>query len=115
MALYFCSMAREKKPTADQIPVLEDLRRAAALRTEAYRHYLSVFHRALEAGVGPSVIARYASISPQAANSTRNRLEATGDDTDAPATVDDVLNRAGFPSRTGKEHRSARGRRKTAS
>ncbi len=58
-------MAREKKPTADQIPVLEDLRRAAALRNEAYRHYLSVFHRALEAGVGPSVIARYASISPK--------------------------------------------------
>jgi hypothetical protein len=108
-------MAREKKPTAEQIPVLEDLRRAAALRNESYRHYLSAVNRALQADVEPSVIARYAGISPQAANSTRNRLEATGDDADAPATVDDVLKRAGFSPGPGKEQRPARRRRKTAS
>ena len=105
-------MAREKKPTDDQLPVLEELSRAAALRSEAYRHYLSVFHRALKAGVGPSVIARYARISPQAANSTRNRLEATGDDADAPATVDDVLDRVGFTPRPAKERSRRDSRRR---
>lgn len=116
MALYFCLMAREKKPSEDQLPLLEDLSRAAALRSEAYRYYLSVFQRALKAGVGPSVIARYARISPQAANSTKNRLAATDADVDAPATVEDVLDRVGFNPRQAKE-RPGRGprRRRNAS
>lgn len=86
-------MANPKKPTPDQLPVLEALHTAAVLRTEAYRLYLSLFLKALKAGVGPSVIARYARITPQAANSTRNRLAAVPPDRDAPKDVDDVLGR----------------------
>lgn len=86
-------MANAKQPTPEQIPVLEELHEASVLRNLAYRFYLRVFTRALRAGVGPSVIARYARISPQAANSTRNRLKALPPDDDAPGTVDEVLER----------------------
>lgn len=86
-------MANAKQPTPDQVPVLDDLYEASLLRNLAYSLYLSAFTRALRAGVGPSVIARYAKISPQAANSTRNRLAAVPPDEDAPTTVDEVLRR----------------------
>ncbi len=86
-------MAHAKQPTSEQIPVLEDLHEASLLRNLAYSLYLSTFTRALDAGAGPSLIARYAKITPQAANSTRNRLEAVPPDDDAPDTVDEVLRR----------------------
>jgi hypothetical protein len=86
-------MANEKQPTPEQRPLLEDLRRAAVLRSESYRLYLALFERVLRAGVGPSVIARYARITPQAAHSTRIRLAGTPLDKDAPETIADVLGR----------------------
>lgn len=86
-------MANAKQPTSAQVPALEELHEAAVLRNLAYSFYLRAFTRALRAGVGPSLIARYARISPQAANSTRNRLAAVPPEDDAPTSVDDVLTR----------------------
>lgn len=86
-------MANIAKPTHEQIPLLEELRQASILRTESYRLYLAAFAKVLNAGAGPSLIARYAGITPQAANSTRLRLTAKPPDPDAPATVNDVINR----------------------
>jgi len=86
-------MANTAKPTAEQEPVLHALRQAAILRKESYRLYLSAFSAALHAGVGPSLIARYAQISPQAAVSMRLRLRDEPPDQDAPNSVDDVVKR----------------------
>ncbi len=86
-------MANTAKPTAEQEPVLDALRQAAILRKESYRLYLAAFSKALHAGVGPSLIARYAQISPQAAVSMRMRLRDEPSDHDAPTSVDDVLKR----------------------
>lgn len=86
-------MANAKQPTSDQVPALEELHEAAVLRNLAYSFYLRAFTRALRAGVGPSLIARYARISPQAANSTKNRLASVPPEDDAPTSIDDVLNR----------------------
>lgn len=87
-------MARNAQPTDEQLPVLKELQRAAALRHEANRLYLAAFHRALNAGARPSIIARYAQISPQAANSMRIRLATNPPDSDAPATVNEAVRRA---------------------
>jgi hypothetical protein len=86
-------MANTAKPTREQERLLEELRQAATLRTESYRFYLAVFAQALNAGTGPSLIARYAGISPQAANSMRVRLTARPPDPDAPTTINDVIGR----------------------
>lgn len=74
--------------------MLEELNRAANLRREATRYYLLLFRRALDAGVGTSVIGRYVGLSPQAANSTKNKLAIDGPDDSAPATIQDVVERA---------------------
>lgn len=87
-------MARNARPTDDQLPLLKELAHVAALRQEINRLYLTVFHRALRAGTRPSVIARYARISPQAANSMRVRLESSPPDPDGPASIRDALQRA---------------------
>jgi len=97
-------MAREKKPDDDQLPLLEALSQAATLRKEAYRLYLSLFRQALKLGIGPSVIARYAFITPQAANSTKNRLAETTKDRYAPASIEDVFERV----RAGRRPRRRR-------
>lgn len=86
-------MANTAKPTAQQEPILEALAEAAVLRKESYRFYLSAFSAALRAGVGPSLIARYAHISPQAAVSMRMRLRDEPADEDAPGSVADVVKR----------------------
>lgn len=91
-------MARRKltvdQLTPEQLGALEDLNRAAKLRVEATRYYLLLFRRALDAGVGTSVLGRYVGLSPQAANSTKNRLALDGPDDDAPATIAEVVKRA---------------------
>ncbi len=86
-------MANTAKPTRAQEPLLEGLRQASILRQESYRLYLSLFAQCLSLGVGPSLIARYAGISPQAANSMRVRLTSTPPDPDAPRSVTDVIGR----------------------
>jgi hypothetical protein len=100
-------MAREKlQPDDDHWSVLEALSQAATLRKEAYRLYLSLFRQALKLGIGPSLIARYAFITPQAANSTKNRLAETAKDRHAPTSIEDVFERVGAGRRP-------RGRRKS--
>lgn len=100
-------MANAKQPTSAQVPALEELHEAAVLRNLAYSFYLRAFTRALRAGVGPSLIARYARISPQAANSTKNRLASVPPEDDAPTSIDDVFTRLKkdppptFPKRRG--------------
>lgn len=86
-------MANIAKPTPAQEPILEALHRAAVLRRESYQFYLATFHAALDAGVGPSLIARYAEISPQAAVSMRGRLRHEPPAQDAPDSVADVVRR----------------------
>ncbi len=86
-------MANTAKPNRAQESQLEELRLAAILRKESYRLYLAKFAEALDSGAGPSLIARYADISPQAANSMRVRLAATPPDLDAPGSVTDVFER----------------------
>lgn len=93
---YSLLMPRIPRVTAEQREVLEELSRAATLRSEAQRYYLRQFWLALEAGVGTSVIGRYTGLSPQAANSAKNRLAVDGLDDDAPRTVREVLKRAGY-------------------
>ncbi|WP_100514054.1 hypothetical protein [Mycobacteroides abscessus] len=86
-------MARAQKPRPDQVPVLEELHRAAELRREGNRLYLWLFAEALRRKVRPSVIGRYVRLSDQAVNSTRIRLEDVGQDDEAPQTIDEVLKR----------------------
>lgn len=93
---YSLLMPRVPRVTAEQREVLEELSRAATLRVEAQRYYLRKFWLALEAGVGTSVIGRYTGLSPQAANSAKNRLAVDGPDDDAPRTVRAVLKRSGY-------------------
>ena len=94
-------MANTAKPTAAQEPILEALHQAAILRRESYQLYLAAFSKALRAGVGPSLIARYAQISPQAAVSMRMRLRHEPPDRDAPKSVDDVIKRVGLLHKSG--------------
>jgi hypothetical protein len=98
-------MAREKKPTKAELPLLEDLRRAADLRSESYRLYLALFRKALKEGISPSVIARYAGVTPQAANSTKNRL-AGNSDRGAPKSVEEVFDRVERHSQRRRRHAS---------
>lgn len=86
-------MARMMYPDDEHLPLLEALSQAATLRREAYRLYLSLFRQALKLGIGPSLIARYAFITPQAANSTKNRLAETAKDRYAPTSIEDVFQR----------------------
>ena len=87
------TMANIAKPTPEQEPILEALHRAAVLRRESYQFYLATFHAALDAGAGPSLISRYAEISPQAAVSMRGRLRHEPPAQDAPESVADVVKR----------------------
>ncbi|WP_396913367.1 hypothetical protein [Mycolicibacterium sp.] len=84
---------RTARPSPAELPLLEELERAAKLRHEINRLYLALLRRAFTAGTRPSIIARYAHISPQAANSMRVRLDETPLDHDAAATVDEALQR----------------------
>lgn len=90
-------MANTAKATPEQEPILEALQRAAILRRESYQFYLATFHAALDAGAGPSLIARYAEISPQAAVSMRRRLRKEPPDKEAANTVADVVKRVPKP------------------
>ncbi len=87
------------KATPEQEPILEALQRAAVLRKESYQLYLAAFYAALKAGAGPSLIARYADISPQAAVSMRGRLRKEPPAQDAPESVSEVMKRVPKPRR----------------
>ncbi|MDD4865595.1 MAG: hypothetical protein PHQ28_00200 [Mycobacterium sp.] len=97
-------MARRKKPTETEL--LDDLSRAAILRKEANRLYMSLFRQALLSGIRPSVIARHAHVSPQAVNSMKHRIGIHSADRNPPASLDEVIARA---------HRGPDQRRRNAS
>jgi hypothetical protein len=90
-------MALIKRPRPEHVPLLERLREAALVREEVSTLYRTLFIQAVRRGIRPAIIARYAGISPQAANSTRKRIVESADDGDRagdPETVDDIVQRA---------------------
>lgn len=100
-------MALIKRPRPEHVPLLERLREAALVREEVSTLYRTLFIQAVRRGIRPAIIARYAGISPQAANSTRKRIVESGEARDGdqdPGTVDDIVRRA-KASRTDKSTR----------